>query len=1057
MRGARFIQKYFNRFPARTASKHNRSRFFTRHRAKLLPVLLLALLSLPILSERNDYSGKIIESIDFIGITNLSPDELRGMLNMQVGAPFEEQDANTDIRTLYSTGYFSNVVLRMQLSGNDSVKVFFEIEELPRIRDIHFQGVEELFANDLIGFLPFKEGEVFSLQKIKDGVGVLKGRYKLEGFFFAEIWYRIESVGKNQVDVYYIIDEGENIPVAKINIIGPVHLNPDDMRELMELKEHALFEEGIFSEAKFDSDQLRIVGYAKSKGYLDAEIDPAGTGYEIRWKEPSRPEKGRVVIVTYKINEGEIWYFGGYSLEHDPTAINKEYNPPERKKGKPINPLVKKEDLIHAFEYGDIDIGDAFDEGKYFRDRTSIQEIYSQYGYVFNQVQPIQINFPLTKSVLDRYEKCSGNNPATDPCSREASYLNLPELKKTIEKHPELVGKTFRHTHFVIRENGLAYIEKIIIKGMEKTQERVIRRELLFKEDQLFNSLLVSRSREKLVNLGYFSEVNFQMRPGSDDTRMILVIDVKEQPTGTLSLGGGYGTATGFSIFAELGNTNVNGTGQSVTGKVQYGPSQRQTYITWTNPWFYEKCEENTGNFWRTRLKEFDGAANLAVIDKLAGALRNNYAEYGKEIQRFVGEALQRNDPNSLDHVKARIRGLIYAPVVKEEKCFRDTPHPWSLSFSAYQSTQKVAQSAAYSVQVMDNQQRLTEDSTYEYTTSGIGIGFSHTLSPNWAHYHQYRPMWTIISRPTALVNDEIIKRSNLGWQFRSALRNGLVFNTVDNIWNPTRGLKVDLSVEFVGQLLGGEDHYNRYDVQIEDYWSWFDYTFGGFFKRNSLRRWKVVQQVRLYGTFVHEAAPNKAQDKTINPYIEQTSKLYLGGYEMLRGYDYADLNYPTWWRDGGSHMITGGTELRFPLEPTMFWLVLFMDGGMLFDNIGEYTGQMKDAVNNYNNEMNAQMAIDPLTAFLNDRFNLTGGLHRNFYGSKRDWNDPKRVVFSTRNLALDRAVYSYGFGLRVQIPMMPLRLYFARKLYYDGEGSFQPMPNSKKFEFVFGIGDYRY
>ena len=48
-----------------------------------------------------------------------------------------------------------------------------------------------------------------------------------------------------------------------------------------------------------------------------------------------------------------------------------------------------------------------------------------------------------------------------------------------------------------------------------KKQRLCIRREVLVNEDEIFNSALVQRSRERIYNLGFFKEVDVDARPGT--------------------------------------------------------------------------------------------------------------------------------------------------------------------------------------------------------------------------------------------------------------------------------------------------------------------------------------------------------------------------------------------------------------------------------------------------------------------------------------------------------------------------------------------------------------
>ncbi len=1029
----------------------------------IFALFLLFVFLLPVFSERGSYIGKKIKDIQYIGLQNVPVEDVIQVLKIKPGDFLEEASLNLDIKALFLTGFFSNVIIRGDKNSDGTVTIFFEFKELPRISEIQFLGVEELYPTDLKAVLSFKEGDVYSQQKVIESVRRLKDKYREEGYFLAEVWSKppVPNPKTNLVEIVYIVDEGESIPIAKINIIGANHLDMQDILGVLDEKEASVLEDGVFQESKYEEDKFKILAFAKTYGFLDAEIDPTGTGYEIRWKNPRKPELGRVVIVTYKLIEGEIRFYGGYSLEHESAGINRELNPPERRIQGPgdLKPIFKAADLLDIMEYSKVNLGEVFDEGKYFRDRGLIQELYSQRGYVFAQVQPMFVNYKLDTDILQKYQNCSKiekpRNEEEEKCKKEASWIDLEAAQKLLEQAPLKKGVVMRHAHFVVRENGLAYIENIIIKGMVKTQERVIRRELLIKEGQLFNSALVNRSREKVYNLGYFKEVNIQMRPGSDDQKMNLIIDVKEQPTGTISMGGGYGTVSGFSIFTEVGENNLNGTGQRVSGRLEYGPLRRTVSLSWTDPWIYEKCEDTTGSFWRKKQKEFDSAPDLETLLRTADSLQNVYRNYGKNIEEWVKDAGKDNSIETLDLLKVRIRRLFDRYVQKEEECFRNIPRPWALSLSAFFTSSKIR---ANTITISNDANDIIENSQYDKNRVGVGVGTSHTFMLNWAHYHRYSPSWSIASRPTALVNSNILREVDLGWQFKSSMTHGLVYDNRDNVFSPTSGLRSDLSLEIVGQALGGQDHYNRYNASVRYYHWWFDYTFGGLIRKNALRRWRVVQEFSMTGIFTHETAPfQSSQNKERNPYIEPEQKLYLGGYESLRGYTYFDPLFPQPWRDGASHMVLASTELRFPIEPSILWLAMFFDSGSAYDNVGEFQGDQKSFSQSYRESVSINRARGDTfnNAYYDARDPYTNNKY--YFKSYTDWNDPNRAVFSERNVALDRTLYSWGFGLRVQIPVLPLRLFLAQKLYYAGAGSFKPIPGNEKFEFVFGIGDFRY
>ena len=270
------------------------------------------------------------------------------------------------------------------------------------------------------------------------------------------------------------------------------------------------------------------------------------------------------------------------------------------------------------------------------------------------------------------------------------------------------------------------------------------------------------------------------------------------------------------------------------------------------------------------------------------------------------------------------------------------------------------------------------------------------------------------------------------GWQVKNTITNGLFYDNRDNIFNTTRGFRAEFSHDFVGNVLGGQDHYMRYYPQMDFFWWIMDYTFFNAIRKNVLRRWRIVQEVRASATFTQPTKPvYGSQDNALNPYVEIQDRLYLGGYESLRGWTLFDNNYQVngsggtdlagqTWRNGGSHRMLFGSELRIPVEPSLFWLVLFFDAGALYQNLAEYS-------------FSSTTTQSTLDAY-------------------------KAAELNKQNFALSYFRYSWGFGFRLQIPILPLRIYLAKRLIWDDNlGWFRDHPNQSGFEFVFGIGDRRF
>jgi len=130
------------------------------------------------------------------------------------------------------------------------------------------------------------------------------------------------------------------------------------------------------------------------------------------------------------------------------------------------------------------------------------------------------------------------------------------------------------------------YFNRILVAGNTKTRDKVVRRELLTNEQELFSGNKVTQSKNALQRTGYFEDVQVTTKKTSQPDTVDLLVDVKEGPTGTFQIGAGYSSGDGFLFNANIAEKNLMGKGQGVSGNFAIG-SKRQDYIlSATDPYF---------------------------------------------------------------------------------------------------------------------------------------------------------------------------------------------------------------------------------------------------------------------------------------------------------------------------------------------------------------------------------------------------------------------------------------------------------------------------------------
>jgi outer membrane protein insertion porin family len=139
---------------------------------------------------------------------------------------------------------------------------------------------------------------------------------------------------------------------------------------------------------------------------------------------------------------------------------------------------------------------------------------------------------------------------------------------------------------FSVDNGPKVYIERIDIVGNTRTRDYVIRREFDIGEGDPYNHVLIERAERRLNSLGYFKKVHISNRPGSSPDRVIVVVDVEDQPTGSISLSGGYSTTQGFLAELAYTETNFLGRGQYVRLSVSDGQFTQGWKASFTEPYF---------------------------------------------------------------------------------------------------------------------------------------------------------------------------------------------------------------------------------------------------------------------------------------------------------------------------------------------------------------------------------------------------------------------------------------------------------------------------------------
>ncbi len=495
-------------------------------------------------------------------------------------------------RRVYLVGKLS---LLTELAREATSRVLQEARVQDVVAEVKIKGNVRMDADAIYPVLTLKAGDVFDPAKVRQDI---KNIYKLG--YFDDVRVDVQKTKEGLV-VTYIVREK---PVVKrIVYQGNKAIKEKDLKKITELKPYTILNLQKINEA---AERIRLL--YKEQGYYNTKVEP-----QVKMLNP------REAKVIFKIKEGKKVFIKRINFEG-----NKAFSDDDLKKLLEISEKghfswLKK---IKTFFTGGVAPG-VYSYGGLYRSLAKIVTFYQNQGYMDVRVDEprverhgnwVYITIPIEEGPRYKIGKVDIEQdlfknkdyilkkletPKKKYFSREAlrrdiltitdlfadkgyAYAQVdPIIKKDPQKH--VVNITFK-----VDKGPLVYVNRIEITGNTRTRDKVIRRELLVVEQRPFSSTRLRKSENRLRRLGYFEDVSVSTEKGVREDQMDIHVKVKEQPTGTFSIGAGYSSVDKLLFMAEISQRNFLGKGQTLALQGYFGARTTRYNFSFTEPYFMD-------------------------------------------------------------------------------------------------------------------------------------------------------------------------------------------------------------------------------------------------------------------------------------------------------------------------------------------------------------------------------------------------------------------------------------------------------------------------------------
>jgi len=488
----------------------------------------------------------IISAIEVHGNRSIPAETVRAHIFTRPGDIYDQAALERDFNSLWNTNYFEDIRFEREATPRGWVLHVY-VKERSRIRDISYVGINAISKSDILD--RFKEAKVgispesqYDPTKVKKAEVVIKQLLAEHGHQFATIRTEVRPIPPAAVGITFVVREGPKVKVGRITFEGNHHVKSRELRHAMHYLRpigvpHSIFLENLFAKTydatKLDDDMELVREQLQNRGYFKAIV--------------GEPET--------KIRDTGHTGFHIPLIQHGPGKAMDITVPIEEGDRYTLagitfkgNKAITNQKLLRSvFPIKD---GDVFSRQKFAKGLENLKNAYGTQGYI--NYAPIP-------------------TPTFDEQKKQVSWeIEIDE------------GKQFS-------------VRRIEFSGNTTTRDKVVRRELVLEEGQLYNEQLWKISIQRLNQLGFFEQIkpddpNVTERHLDEKAGLVdLTLKLKERGKNQIGLSGGVSGLAGSFIGLSYSTNNFLGLGETLSVQANIGSLQRDIVFGFTEPYFLDR------------------------------------------------------------------------------------------------------------------------------------------------------------------------------------------------------------------------------------------------------------------------------------------------------------------------------------------------------------------------------------------------------------------------------------------------------------------------------------
>lgn len=308
--------------------------------------------------------GRPALTVGQIIITNIGPAKVsealvRANIRVKEGDPYNRAAIDTDIRTLYATGYFENIQVREQLAGTQ-VNLIYYLEGKLTLTAIQFVGNKKYSTRKLQKQVSSKIGEPLDRRKLFNDTEAIKKLYIKAGLGETKVDHRVspdERAGR--ASVIFEITEAPKQRVVAVQFPGAQAFKERKLRKTVKTRRWWFMSwitgSGKLKPEELELDEDRLTELYHKAGYIDFELKQV----QVTNLTPKK------VAVTFVLSEGRPYTVGAVDVQGAT--------------------IFSTNQVLSSLQMGP---GRTFSPQGLVKDLEAVQDLYGAKGYIDAKVAP---------------------------------------------------------------------------------------------------------------------------------------------------------------------------------------------------------------------------------------------------------------------------------------------------------------------------------------------------------------------------------------------------------------------------------------------------------------------------------------------------------------------------------------------------------------------------------------------------------------------------------------------------------------------------------------------